>query len=486
MKLRTGVLCILLAAIAQPVHPQSSTSSDQSETIRLLMERVSELEKRVQELESKPKEDAKTPPPISSGAVKAAESPAQTTIPQGSSTSVATVASNGPIKVSHPVRIAEMHDMHGEHSISKTSTGEPTSPNGDANAAPGGATQNDQMESTAAAAQPTYPSLHIMGFGGFLYQATNFPGSVSTFFLPQYVLHFASTLSPKLDFFSEMSFSPTGGSEQRVVEIERAVIRYQQSDYFKLSFGRYHTPISYWNTAFHHGTWLQTTANRPEMIVFGGSFLPPHFVGILVEGAAPTNGLNFNYQFGVGNGRGFPISRAGTAGDVNNNKAWLTNLFVKPDSLHHLQVGGSLYHDLISQPDGRLFHEFITSGHVVWISEKPEVIAEFANVHHRQTATGFLDTGHISDSQAGYVQVAYRLPWFQEVLKPFYRYEYIHVPRSDGAFATAHQPTLSGSFIGLRYDATEFAALKVEYDRKTRRDEKTPEHILILQTDFTF
>ncbi len=46
------------------------------------------------------------------------------------------------------------------------------------------------------------------------------------------------------------------------VEVERSIIRYEQNDFFKVSFGRYHTPINYWNTQFHHGSWLQTTAGR--------------------------------------------------------------------------------------------------------------------------------------------------------------------------------------------------------------------------------
>jgi hypothetical protein len=35
----------------------------------------------------------------------------------------------------------------------------------------------------------------------------------------------------------------------------RSSLRYEANDYFKLSFGRFHTPINYWNTAFHHGQW---------------------------------------------------------------------------------------------------------------------------------------------------------------------------------------------------------------------------------------
>ena len=71
-----------------------------------------------------------------------------------------------------------------------------------------------------------------------------------------------------------------------------------------MSFGRYHTPINWWNTAFHHGQWLQTTISRPEMTQFGGRFIPVHFVGALVEGNAPAAGWNVNYQAGIGNGLG--------------------------------------------------------------------------------------------------------------------------------------------------------------------------------------
>src|SRR2546425_13004144 len=95
------------------------------------------------------------------------------------------------------------------------------------------------------------------------------------------------------------------------LEIERTILRYDFSDLLKLSAGRYHTPISYWNTAFHHGQWLQTTANRPEMIKFGGFFLPVHFVGILAEGAVAPRSLGLHYDGGGGNGRGAPVSLAG-------------------------------------------------------------------------------------------------------------------------------------------------------------------------------
>src|SRR6266481_4532038 len=180
------------------------------------------------------------------------------------------------------------------------------------------------------------------------------------------------------------------------------------------------------------------------MAQFGGRFLPIHFVGAQVEGTRPAGGLNLNYNAGFGNGRAPVLSRAGDAGDINNNKAWLGNINVRPNHAYGLQFGASVYQDRIDVSPGERFREWITSGHVVWTRETPEIIAEVANVRHKDFA-GILP---VSNSQAFYVQSAYRLPFGDRAWKPYYRYEYIHIPRSVVAFRTV--PNLSGSIIGLR------------------------------------
>jgi hypothetical protein len=346
-------------------------------------------------------------------------------------------------------------------------------------------------------AQPVYPSLKIAGFGDIDFSASNLHGPSggfgaqtllnqhSGFEEGQFVLHLTSALSSKVTVFSELTLSarsdagtgtpPAPGFNP---EVERLILRYDLDDYFKISFGRYHTPINYWNTAFHHGQWLQTTISRPEMIQFGGSFLPVHFLGSLVEGAIPAGGLNLNYQAGIGNGRWLVISRAGDIGDINNNRAWLTNLFVKPDKLYGLQVGGSVYRDELSPANGLAAREWIQSGHIVWLKETPEVIAEFANVTHN------FFNGVTANSQAFYVQTAYRLPWFGKLWKPYYRFEQIHVPKADALFRPL-VPTFSGSTVGVRYDFASFAAFKLEYRNYTRRDLPTINGIFS-QTSFTF
>src|SRR5437016_10332757 len=46
-------------------------------------------------------------------------------------------------------------------------------------------------------------------------------------------------------------------------EIERSIISYNYNDHLRVSFGRYHTPINYWNTARseEHTSELQSLTN---------------------------------------------------------------------------------------------------------------------------------------------------------------------------------------------------------------------------------
>lgn len=350
-------------------------------------------------------------------------------------------------------------------------------------------------EQTAA---PIYPALKISGFADVNFAATT-SHAPTTGFSPQsllqqrsgfqegqFILHMSSALSPKVTVFGELSFTARADAGTGTTpapgfnpEVERLIVRYDVNDRFKLSFGRYHTPINYWNTAFHHGQWLQTTISRPEMTQFGGSFIPVHFVGTLVEGEVPAGGLNLNYNVGLGNGRGQVISRPGDFGDVNNNRAWLVNAFIKPNGAYGLRVGGSVYRDSINPLNGPAAREWIQSAHVVWDKENPEFIAEFANVSH-----SLVNSNATSNSQALYTQVAYRLPWLRKSLKPYYRFDYIHVPRSDVIFRSV-VPSFHSSTVGLRYDLTNFAAFKLEY-RDYRRRDLPGFHGIFTQTSFTF
>jgi hypothetical protein len=398
---RVPVLAMMFFAIS-PAWAQSPPPPDQAEQIRILLERVQQLEKRVAELETKP----------------------------AAASAVATAA-NVP-------------------AAAKPEMAEAAPP-------PGQGHQHQTAERQAATEQLEvhYPSLQIRGFGDVDFSATDQKGTNSGFNLGQLDLHLASALSQKISYFGEITFNahPT----DYTVEVERSIIRYDYNDYFKLSFGRYHTPIGYWNTAFHHGAWLQTTIDRPLLIKFGGTFTPNHFVGLLAEGSIPSGGLGLSYNIGVGNGRGEVISRPGDAGAVNNNRAWVAKLYARPPKLYGLELGGSFYQDKIAFPSltNQNFREWIASAYLVWTKGSPEFLSEFENVHHRNILTN-----QVANNDAFYVQFAYRLPWLERSLKPYYRFEYMHMPLSEQVFT--HQDQVE-SILGLRYDISSYATFKSEY-----------------------
>jgi hypothetical protein len=341
-------------------------------------------------------------------------------------------------------------------------------------------TSNTATQQTAVQeAETHYPSLAIRGFGDVDFSATDQKGSLSGFNLGQFDLHLASPLSRKVSYFGEITFTAQPASYS--VEVERTIIRYDYDDYFKLSFGKYHTPISYWNTAFHHGTWLQTTITRPEMVKIGGIFIPVHFVGLLSEGTIPSGGLHLGYQVGLGNGRSVPISRAGDGGDVNNNRAFLANVFARPAGLYGFQLGGSFYRDEFTVANGHNIREWIASTHIIWTKESPEFLAEFANSHHQD-----LMTAQVFNTPAFYVQVAYRLPWFERSLKPYYRYDYVQPLPLELIPAGALGTEYKGSTVGIRYDISNFAAFKSEYRYFRRLTSEPRVNGVFFQTSFTF
>lgn len=324
-------------------------------------------------------------------------------------------------------------------------------------------------------ASETYPSLHIRGFSDFEYTASDNPGPLSGFQLGQFVLHFVSPLSKKVTYYGEVSATPR--TNQFSFEVERSFVRYDYNDAFKVSFGRYHTPIGFWNTAYHHGLWLQTTVRRPAQVEFGGVFVPVHFVGLLAEGRVPSGPIGLGYAAGVGNGRSEILSRGGDAGDPNTNRAWLAQVLARPVQPDGLEIGGSVYRDRLSVGAGPAIDEWIVSGHAAWTRGAPELLTEFIAVRHEDEPTG---TEY--DSRAFYVQAAYRLPGKAHPVKPYARYEKLDVAASEPVFTF---PDLQVVTAGVRLDLVELAAFKAEY-RNEQADGFERVNALLLQTSFTF
>lgn len=304
-----------------------------------------------------------------------------------------------------------------------------------------------------------HPEADRSRFTGFIFGDVTFAASDGErpdgFVIGQLVGHGNASLTERLSFFGELSASAreTGYA----FEVERAIIRYDIADVLKLSAGRYHTPISYWNTAYHHGLWLQTSVARPELIRIGGTFLPVHFVGAIVEGTISAPGAAVSYEAGVGNGRGTLIGRPGDAGDVNDETAAVAGVRFRPGFARGLQIGGSVYMDRITSETAAA-DERIASVHALWDRGAPELLAEYAHVRHED------DAGTGTESHGFYAQAAYRLPGSLSALKPYGRFERLFVDQADPVFAgLADYDAAVG---GIRWDFETFAAVKTEYRRE--------------------
>jgi hypothetical protein len=332
-----------------------------------------------------------------------------------------------------------------------------------------------QYESEVISSGVDLPEFTVMGFGDVSYisrDGTDQDG----FVIGQAVAHLVASLGNSFSVFGEVS--ATGKDSEYSIEVERMIVKYDFNDLLKISAGRYHTPIGYWNSAFHHGAWLQTTTSRPEMARFGSSIVPIHFVGLLAEGKWNRSKLGLSYQAGFGNGRHANIARAGDAGDINGDKAWMFQLKAAPEALRGLNLGIGYYTDEVSPEIDPPVNESTISAYAAWTRESPEVIVEILHSTHDLVS----DSSIKGDVNAWYAQFAYRLKDDLNKWKPYARIEHTDVDDSD--------PLLGGlgldydaSILGVRWDFNTYGALKAEY-RNEEYDNAGKENNFRVQVSF--
>ena len=139
--------------------------------------------------------------------------------------------------------------------------------------------------------RPRLPSISWGGFADVEYQVESFrpdeepDRTGNRFVLGDLDLFLSSQLSEDVSFLSEILLEFQGQGEN-VVDVERLLLKYEYADWLNASAGRGHTPIGYWNTHYHHGTWLYTTVERPLLFEFEDEdgILPVHYVGVELSG----------------------------------------------------------------------------------------------------------------------------------------------------------------------------------------------------------
>jgi hypothetical protein len=320
--------------------------------------------------------------------------------------------------------------------------------------------------------------LRIRGFGDVNLRGSDQRGSTTSFSLGQLDLFVTSDVSEKFKLLSEIVFE-ANQQNSFGVDIERLLLQYSPNDLFKVSVGRYHTAIGYYNTAYHHSTWLQTATGRPFLFQFedGGGILPIHNVGISASGLIPSGRLQLHYVAEVGNGRASrsPLDEAvQNVVDENNGKSVNVALFATPEAVRGLQVGFSVYHDHLTPANLPRIGEVILAAHAVMVRPNFEWLNEALLIRHAPDGSP-----RVFNTPGFYTQISKRFGSY----RPYFRYQYVNGSDFEPVFPDVGRR--EGPSVGLRFDASESVALKLQYDRTDLRHQPAF-NTLGLQLGFTF
>lgn len=348
---------------------------------------------------------------------------------------------------------------------------------------------------------PHLPEMKFRGFADVQFALanqnlaviTNSPGSMtpatqggnSTFTLGIMDLFVTSKITDKWSYLAEIGFQADTSSNGIGVDLERTQISFMPNEKFSMNIGRSHAMLGYYNTAFHHGSWFQTTILRPRFFEFEdqGGPLPIHNVGVEAMGTAPGGELGGKlglHWFGeVGNGKQTYALQVGPnpANVLGDHTGKSTNLgfFIRPEKFSGLQAGFNWYQaaqvpvsNLLPGfglpgfpfPDAvSYYHQNIFITHIVYITPKFEFMAEDGEIG--DTPRGSTKSLHLS---GGYVQVSRAFGEF----RPYTRFEWMIPNFRDPNDAWAGHWV--GPLGGVRWDTNTFVALKLEYQHTDWRN----------------
>jgi hypothetical protein len=473
--LRRTALCavVSLAAIA-PVAAQDQPPAMDKDTLQLLLKRIDQLEARVKVLESE-----KQGPPAEAVQLK---TPAPAPLAGMDGPPGGTCAA-GQLS---PSADAAAKDPAGRAAALQNAVGQNTGGSGSAGGSDGEPAQSDAMMERMDVSRTL---LRIRGFGDISVHGDTQKGDHTTFSLGQLDLFVTSDVSDRFKFISEIVFEggPSniygkveGEANSFSVDVERYLLQYAHNDFFNISAGRVHTAIGYYNTEYHHSSWLQTTTGRPFLFDFEdhGGILPIHMVGVSATGEIPSGSLGLHYVAEMGNGRASrqPLLQEPVQNVLadQNHKAFNLALFARPESVHGLQTGFSFYHDLLAPQNEPKISESIMAAHAVLIRPKYEWLNEA--LIDRHVLPGSLGT---FNTPGFYSQVSKQFASY----RPYLRYQYVNASNREPLFPDVglrHGPSA-----GLRFDASESVALKFQYDYTFLRNQPGISQ-LGLQMGFTF
>lgn len=304
------------------------------------------------------------------------------------------------------------------------------------------------------------PTKVIRGFADFNFSASDESGKHAQFGLGQYDTYVTGTLDDRLSYLSEVTFDYAGSAW--TLAVERLWVRYYFGEYLSVSAGKFHTAIGYWNRAYHHGSLLFDSIDKPST----RRLFPIHTTGLLFSGRELTRARLY-YDLMLGNGIASTPKE-----DSDDRKSFNLHLYTK--LVEGADIGLSLYWDEapagpygaaktaaiahgsneIGVQRAALFEDvevFILAPSLALARGRFAAEAEAVLAHSKGQ-----DSGVAEWSKAAYALVSYDMdPWV-----PFAKFDYLKTEATDPLYKAADARSYAA---GLRFDVSELATLKVQY-----------------------
>ena len=264
----------------------------------------------------------------------------------------------------------------------------------------------------------------------------------------------------KWSFLSEVLFDIDQGNTIGV-DLDRMQVSYEYAEWLKVTGGRFHTSIGYYNTAFPQGGAIYLLPLHRPLLVDqhdNASLIPTSTVGLNLHGRVPFGVHAFSYDLDVSNGRGRTSDELTNGQDLNQSKAF--NLRLRYE-FHDLIIGANAYVDWIPprtadpvQPE--TLREQIFGAHIAYVEHPWHLIAEGVTIQHVGLST--------YQTLAGLAEFGYTV----RQITPYTRFTATKFPSvADPFWAATHQQE-RGNFqtvdAGIKWMPNESIAVKFELE----------------------
>tara|TARA_R110001583_G_scaffold69544_2_gene197080 strand:+ start:596 stop:1696 length:1101 start_codon:yes stop_codon:yes gene_type:complete len=333
-------------------------------------------------------------------------------------------------------------------------------------------------------------------FGDVALTGSDNEGTSSKFVLGDLDLFVAHKINEKTFAMLEMVFEKE--EHDYNVDIERLWIKHVFSDQFSISAGRFHAPLGYWNSNFHHGTLLQDTTGRPFFLDFEdgeNGILPVHTVGLMTSGFLLSDTESWKYKVIIGNGPSLNSSNkrsldetskieVNDISDKSNNKSIVARFTYQPENSHWALGVFTNIHNIIESSDTglvpkgeTLIKQKIFGTDFQWNINNFNILAETFILQHEEN---FLNNTSYN-SLAFYVQGGYKI---KKDLKIIYRYSDLNFDNNDIYFQLMGTKEQSHHVVTLKYDFDHYNSLKLEYNKQLFSDPLLSSNSYTIQWSF--